>query len=213
MRGRRRALSVVLCGAALLAAGCGGAARQDAGEKNQNYTVELLHASFPAEQSIARKATLVLAVRNGGSETMPNVAVTLNSLDYVEHYPELAANKRPVWAIERGPGRIASPAVQSVEVAQPGSGQTAYVNTWALGPLAPGRTRVFAWRVVAVKAGSYSVHFVIAADLAGKSRATLADGSPVRGVFNVHIASKPPVNHVNPNTGKVEPGPFPPPST
>ncbi len=212
MRGRRRSLSVLLCGAALLAAGCSSAARQDAGEPQRNYTVELVHASFAAEQSIARETNLVLAVRNSGSETMPNVAVTLNSLEYVEHYPELASNKRPIWAIEQGPGAIPNPPVQSVEVAQPGGGQTAYVNTWALGPLAPGRTRVFAWHLMPVKAGAYSVHFVIAAGLAGKSRATLAGGGPVRGVFNVHIAGKPPVNHVNPKTGKVEPGPFPPPS-
>ena len=174
--------------------------------------MELVHASFPAKQSIARKVTLLLAVRNSGSETMPNVAVTLNSLDYVEHYPELAANKRPIWAIERGPGRIAKPSVQSVEVAQPGGGQTAYVNTWALGPLAPGRTRVFAWRVAPVKAGNYIVHFVVAAGLAGRSRATLASGRPVHGAFRVHIAGTPPVTHVNPSTGKVEPGPFPPPA-
>src|SRR2546430_324334 len=54
---------------------------------------------------------------------------------YVEKAPELAANKRPIWAIERGPGKAASPPVQSVDVSKPGSAQTAYVNTWALGAL------------------------------------------------------------------------------
>ncbi len=130
-------------------------------------------------------------MRNTGSSTVPNVAVTIDSFDYTSSYPELAADKRPVWVIERGPGAIASPPVESEQVSPPGGGQTAYVNTWALGALAPGATRTFVWRVVPVKAGSYTVHYTVAAGLAGKSKAQLSSGGPVRGQFAVYIASAP----------------------
>jgi len=172
--------------------------------------MKLVRASFPADQSIARPTRMVLSVRNIGSETIPNVAVTLNSLEYTEHFPELSANKRPVWAIDRGPGAIAKPPVQSVEVSRPGGAGTAYVNTWALGPLAPGHIGTFSWRVTPLKPGAHTVHFIFAAGLAGKARAVLITGAPVQGQFRVEIAPTPEVTHVNPNTGRVEPGPFPP---
>ena len=140
---------------------------------------------------------------------MPNVAVTLDSFYYTEHYPELASDKRPVWVVERGPGAIAAPPVQTQSVSPPGGGQTAYVNTWALGPLAPGRTQTFLWRVVPVKAGRHTVHFTVAAGLAGKARAELASGGPVQGLLSADIAPIPPARHVDPHTGKVVPGQFP----
>jgi hypothetical protein len=166
-------------------------------------------AAFPLAQSIARQARFVLLVRNTGVRTVPNVAVTIDSFDYTSHYPELAADKRPVWVIERGPGAIALPPVESEEVSPPGGGQTAYVNTWALGALAPARTRAFIWRVVPVKAGFYTVHYTVAAGLAGKAKARLASGAAVTGKLSVHIAAAPPLTHVNPNTGRVEVGQFP----
>jgi hypothetical protein len=193
---------------ALLAAGCGSGTRQDAGEPTGTFPMRAV-ASFPLTQSIARQTRFVLLVRNTGVRTVPNVAVTIDSFDYTSHYPELAADKRPVWVIERGPGAIALPPVESEEVSPPGGGQTAYVNTWALGALAPGRTRAFIWRVVPVKAGFYTVHYTVAAGLAGKAKARLASGAAVTGKLSVHIAAAPPLTHVNPNTGRVEAGQFP----
>jgi hypothetical protein len=114
-----------------------------------------------------------------------------------------------VWAIEQGPGSNARPPVESQEVSQPGSGVTAYVNTWALGPLAAKQTRTFRWVVMPVKAGTHVVHYSVAAGLAGRSRAQASKGS-LSGQFEVKIAAKPPSRHVNPNTGKVVPGPAPP---
>jgi len=204
-----RALVLTLAAGTLIVAGCGGGTRQDASEQAGTFTMRVIHASFPAKQSIARDARLVLAVRNTGPGTVPNVAVTVDSFDYASNYPELAANKRPVWVIERGPGAIARPPAESQEVSQPGSGQTAYVNTWALGSLAPGQTRVFSWRVVAVKPGLHIVHYIVAADLAGRAKARLASGAPVHGQFTVYIAPLPPTSHVNPRTGRVERGPYP----
>jgi hypothetical protein len=199
---------VLFCACAgLLASGCGGA-RQDAHEPAGAFTMQVVHASFPARQSLARPTRLELQVRNTGAHTAPNVAVTLDSFYYTEHYPDLAADKRPVWVVEQGPGAIAKPPVESEAVSPPGSGQTAYVNTWALGPLAPGRTRTFLWRVTPVKPGLHTVHFTVAAGLAGKAKAQLASGAPVQGSLTAYITPVPFAKHVDPNTGQIVGGAY-----
>jgi hypothetical protein len=200
-------IAAAIC--ALLAAGCGGGARLDAHEPKGSYAMEVVKASFPTRQSIARPTSFVLQVRNTGSNTAPNVAVTVDSFYYTENYPELAATKRPIWVIEKGPGPTAKPPVQSQEVSQPGGGQTMYVNTWALGSLARNGTRTFVWKVVPVKAGTYTVHFKLAAGLAGKAKAVLSGGGPVQGALTASIAPLPPNTHVDPSTGRVVPGTFP----
>ena len=194
--------------AALFASGCGGGARQDAQEPKGTFSLQVLHASFPAKQSIARPVALELRVRNSGAHATPNVAVTIDSFSYTEKFPELAADKRPVWVIEQGPGAIPLRPVRSEAVSPPGGGQTNYVNTWALGRLAPGGTRTFLWRVVPVKAGLRTVHFTVAPGLAGKARAA-SDSGPIQGQFTVDVAPADPARHVDPNTGRVVPGAFP----
>ena len=189
--------------AGLLLAGCGGGSRQDVHEKSATYQVEVVGASFPASQSVARPAEMNLAVRNTGSATVPNLAVTVDSFNYSSNYPQLAANKRPIWAIEQGPGAIAKPSVETQEVSVPGGATTVYLNTWALGPLTPGSTRTFTWRVVPVKPGAHTVTYTVAAGLAGKARAQLTPGGAVTGRFNVDIAAAPPQTHVDPKTGRV----------
>ncbi len=203
-------LSLAACGAALamLAAGCGGA-EQDAHEPKATYKMEVVAAHFPTQQSIARNTTLVLVVRNASTSTVPNVAVSLNSLNYTSDYPRLAANKRPVWIVNRAPGAVPVVRVLSEEVYPAGGSETAYVNTWALGPLAPGASRVFAWHVTAVKAGVHTVYYTVAAGLSGHSRARLAGGGAVVGKFVVSVAPRPPRTHVNPQTGKIVEGPPP----
>jgi hypothetical protein len=194
---------------ALLLGGCGGGTRQDAGERAGTFAMRVVHPSFPAAQSIARQTQFVLPVRNTGTHTVPNVAVTIDSFDYTSTYPGLSDDKRPVWAIEQGPGAVASLPVESQEVSPPGGGQTAYVNTWALGALAPGKTRTFVWRVVPVKSGTYTVHYTVAAGLGGKAKAELASGGVVQGQLTASIAPAPKLKHVNPSTGQVEVGQFP----
>jgi hypothetical protein len=193
---------------ALLAAGCGGA-RQDAHEPQGGFAVRVVKASFPAHQSVARPTHLELRVRNTGTRIVPNVAVTVDSFYYTENYPELADNKRPIWAIEEGPGAIPKRPVPTQAVSPPGGGQTAYVNTWALGPLAPGHTQTFLWRVMPVKPGLHTVRFTVAAGLAGKARAQTADGALPTGHFTVDIAPQPPANHVDPETGQIVSGAYP----
>ena len=195
---------------AVLVSACGGGSKQDAGEAKVNVRMNVVLASFPVVQAISRPTTLTLRVRNTGTQVAPNVAISLDSLNYASNYPELAAAQRPVWVINRGPGEIPLRPAQSQAVSPPGGGVTNYVNTWALGPLAPGHARTFRWNVVPVKAGTHTVHFTVAAGLAGNAKAVSASGAPVQGQFVVHIASAPPRSQVNPNTGKVIPGTYPP---
>jgi hypothetical protein len=194
--------------ATLAASGCGGS-RQDAHEPKGTFAMQVVRASFPANQAIARQTQLELAVRNTGTQTAPAVAVTLDSFYYTENYPELAANKRPIWVVESGPGPRVKRPVQSQAVSPPGAGQTAYVNTWALGPLAPGQTQTFLWRVAPVKAGLHTVHYSVAAGLAGNARATLASGGQVQGQLTADVAAAPPKTHVDPATGRVVAGTYP----
>ncbi len=212
MRGGRVFSTLLLgafsAGGALLAAGCG-QARQDAHEPKGTFTVQLVKASFPARQAVARQTALSLQVRNTGTHTVPNVAVTIDSFAYTNTYPEQASDKSPVWVVEQGPGKIPKRLVESEEISPPGGGQTAYVNTWALGPLAAKGTQTFIWRVAPVKPGLHRVNFTIAAGLAGKARAQLAGGAAATGHFTVDIAPKPPATHVDPNTGQVVSGAAP----
>ena len=171
--------------------------------------MRVLASRFPPLQAISRPTSLLLLVQNTSALTAPNVAVTLDSFYYTEHYPELAASKRPVWIVDHGPGRVPQPPVESAAISAPGGGQTAYVNTWALGPLAPGETRAFRWQVVPVKSGVHTVHYAVAAGLAGKAKARLATGGLVDGQFTAYIAPTPPARHVDPRTGAVVPGPYP----
>jgi hypothetical protein len=194
--------------AVLLASGCGGGSEQNHGEAKRSYDMRIVSASFPSKQSIARQTSMSVNVRNESSHVVPNVAITVDSFSYVEKFPELAADKRPIWVVEEGPGTPAKLPVQSQAISPPGGGQTAYVNTWALGALQPHATRTFTWKVVPVKAGSHTVHFAVSAGLAGNAKATLASGGPVTKSFTAQIAPSPPLTHVDPETGKVAPGQF-----
>jgi hypothetical protein len=202
--------SLAACGVALgvLAGGCGGAQR-NVREAKGVYTVEVVHARFPTKQAIARDTKLALVVRNASAHTIPNVAVTVDSFSYASSYPHLSANKRPVWIVNTGPGAVSARPVQTEEVNPPGGGETAFVNTWALGALAPGKSRAFVWRVTPVKAGVQTVRYAVSAGLDGKAVARLAGGGLPTGSFVVHVAPQPPSTHVSPDTGKVVSGPNP----
>lgn len=194
-------------GAGALLAACGGGGRLDAREPNRSFPMSVVRASFPSAQAVARPTALELEVKNTGSRTVPKVAVTVDSFDYTSTYPGNDATKRPIWAIERGPGPKAEPPVETEEVSIPGGAQTAYVNTWALGRLGPGQTQTFVWKLVPVKPGTYTVAYRLAAGLAGRARAVPSSGS-LKGSFTVEVAKAPPKEHVNPATGKLAPGPY-----
>ncbi len=205
---RRDAAGAIVAGAIAIAlAGCGGSAAT-AGEPSTSFAMKIAAATFPAQQSIAKPEQMTLSVTNTSGHRIPDLTVSVDSFSYQSNYPGLAARSRPVWVIERGPGTPAKTPVESQEVSIPGGGQTAYVNTWALGPLAAEATSNLSWRVVPVKSGTYTVHFSFAAGLAGRARAHLATGGPASGSFQVHVAGSPAVTHVNPSTGKLVSGPY-----
>ena len=205
----RAPLALVAAAAVLSLAGCGAGSPATAGEPSLSYRVAIVGAHFPARQSVAKTERMILAVRNTGVREIPNVAITVDSFNYASSYVGLAANKRPIWVIERGPGAKASLPVETQEVSTPGAAETSYLNTWALGALAPHHTATFVWRVVPVKGGLYTVHYTVSPSLGGKSHARLALARPATGTFLVHVAGAPAPKHVDPETGKLVEGAYP----
>jgi hypothetical protein len=176
----------VLTGALALA-GCGGGKQQDAGEPSGTFRVDVVDASFPAKQHLAQPEDFKIAVKNTGDRDVPDVAVTVDSFGQVATQPGLADPQRPVWIVDEGPR----------------GGDTAYVNTWALGRLRPGETRTFHWRVTAIASGEHKVRWTVAAGLNGKAKARLAGNRTPEGEFTVQISPKPSQARVDPETGKV----------
>jgi hypothetical protein len=180
--------ALIAAGAAALAvAGCGGGQRQDASEPSGTFQVDVVRASFPTKQHLAQPERFVIAVRNSGDKTVPNVAVTVSSFAERSEQAGLADPERAVWIIDDSPR----------------GGTTAYTNTWALGRLAPGQTRRFVWRVTAVQAGTHTVKWQVAAGLNGKAKATLSGNRAPAGSVTVDVSDKPAQAHVDPATGKV----------
>jgi hypothetical protein len=175
-----RAGVTVVAASALLVAGCGGGERQDEDEPEGTYKVEIVKASFPGGQKLAKRSTMEITVRNADSKRIPNVAITVKSFQQKSDNPDLADPSRPVFIVNRAPR----------------GGDTAYVDTYALGSLRPGRTKTFTWNVTAVKAGPYKLDWRVAAGLDGKAKAELADGGIARGTFRGRISSEPPDTRV-----------------
>lgn len=213
----------MICGvvAALLLSACGGGQRQDATEPSGNFTVRITNASFPASQRLSEHAHLVLAVHNASGKTLPDVAVTICNVTCAYPAPPgqgtsaaafgenlrmsgLAQRSRPVWVVDRPPGacRFGCSTNSASGGGGPGGAVTAYANTWALGPLGPGRTAKFDFGVTAVKPGRHVVAWEVAAGLNGKAKAVLADGSRPHGTFTVEISHAPAQTYVN-NNGQI----------
>ena len=211
--------------AALAIAGCGGSSAAssttdsptaNSGAAAGSYPIAVPTASFAARQSLAQRVKLVIAVRNTGPRALPNVAVTIcnttcsykaprgegttaQAFSYdIGKAPNLANPSRPIWIVQRPPGRCG----YSCRNLGPGAAVTAYSNTWALGRLAPGGTARFVWTVTPVKAGRFTVAWQVAAALSGHNRAVLAGGRPARGTLVADVSSMPPQYVVAPD-GKV----------
>jgi hypothetical protein len=181
--------------AASLAAGCGGGARQDANEPSGTFKVDVLKATFPKQQRLSQAAVMRIVVRNADTRTIPNVAVSVLSDDpkggggFATRSTEagLADPTRNLWIVDRGPR----------------GGDTAYVSTWALGPLPAGRSKTFEWRVTPVVAGAHTVRWRVAAGLNGKARAQTEGGQEASGTIPVTVSDKPTAVTVDPKTGAV----------
>jgi hypothetical protein len=163
-------------------AGCGGGERQDENEPEGDFPVEVVRATFPEKQKLAKSSDMVVTVRNAGDDTIPNIAVTVTGFNRRKSDPDLADPSRPVFALNGVQVKIAG--FPEAKDASPRGCDTAYVNTWACGPLKPNDQRTFRWSVTAVKAGDFKVDWRVAAGLDGKAKAVAAGGGPApRGQF------------------------------
>ena len=189
VRGALRVRSVAaLC--LLAVAGCGGE-RQDENEPSGDFPIEVVEAKFPDKQKLAKSSDLVVTVRNAGQETVPNIAMTVNGLDERKTDPDLADPSRPVFALNGVQVEIAG--FPEAKDASPRGCDTAFVNTWACGPLKPDEKRTFRWTVTAVRAGDYKIGWRVAAGLDGKAKAVTAGGGPApRGSFSGSISNEAP---------------------
>jgi hypothetical protein len=187
----RRGTAATAAASLLLASGCGGDARQDAADHDATYRVTVPHATFPARQSLATTTELRIAVHNDDGRTIPNLAATITAgvggtsiAAFGEESPVSgqASSSRPVWIVDDGPA----------------DGDTAYANTWAIGPLAAGQTKTFVWRVTAVVPGTYSVRYALFGSLAGKSKLQLKSGATPHGTFRVRVSGRPAQTKVTP---------------
>jgi hypothetical protein len=171
--------------------GCGGGERQDEDEPEGDFAVEVVRASFPEDQKLAKRSNLVITVRNAGRETIPNVAVTVDGFNFRKTDPELSDPERPQFVINGVPREIGG--FPESKDASPLGCDTAYVNTWACGPLRTGRERTFRWSVTAVKAGKFDIRWRVAAGLDGKAKAVTEGGGPApRGSFSGTVSDKAP---------------------
>lgn len=188
--------AVAAAASALLVAGCGSdAPRQDKGEPSRAFDVEIVKASFPKRQSLAAPVEMRVTVRNADDATIPNIAVSLTSDE---------AEGGSGFATRSDQAGLADPSKQLWIVdAEPHGGGTAYVSTWALGPLGAGKTRTFTWRLTPMVAGAHTIHYRVAAGLTGKAKAQTRGGDEAAGVFKVDVSRKPPQGTVDLNTGKV----------
>jgi hypothetical protein len=216
----------------LLAAGvasCGGT-RQDANEPEGNFPVSIVSADFPSKQQLAQNTNLTLTVENSGDKSIPDLAITIfttsnattsesttttgttdtGTAGTAEELPTsqgsfsvrseqegLAIPFRPVWILEEGFPKLAG------QTASAGA-EAAQTDTYAFGALPAHQSKQIIWNVTPVQAGTYTVHYRVAAGLEGKAKAVTADGSVPEGEFVVRISSAPPQTRVD-NSGKVVP--------
>jgi hypothetical protein len=172
-------------------AGCGGGERQDENEPEGDFPVEVVEAEFPEDQKLAKRSALVVTLRNAGEETIPNIAMTVEGFDEDKDDPELADPSRPVFAINGVQVEIAG--FPEAKDAAPRGCDTAFVNTWACGPLEAGAQRTFRWSVTAVRAGDFEVSWRVAAGLDGKAKAVAPGGGPApQGQFSGSISDEAP---------------------
>jgi hypothetical protein len=160
---------------ALTVGACGGGDKQDEGEQSGTWKLDVISASFPGKQHLGEEATLRITVKNADNREVPNLAVTVDGFDQRREDPTLADPKRAIWIVNEPPENAAS----------------ALSNTWSLGRVPKGQTRTFTWKVTAVRAGTYSVRYRVAAGLYGKAKAELPDGSPAKGSFIARVTRKP----------------------
>ena len=174
------------------------AERQDANEPAGEFPVAVNAAKFPTEQRLAQTSDLQLEIENTGYEHGPEPrgddlhrrrARPSGSFSVRSDQPGLADPNRPVWILENGfpklverrrgrrraRRRAASPAPPRRRPTPSPSARST-----------PGETKDIVWRVTPVQAGTYTVHYELAAGLNGKAKAVTDDGEPGQGRVRRH---------------------------
>lgn len=210
---RRGAL---LLGAALLVGGCGAMPAQSEDEPAGEFRVDVVKASFPEQQKLAKDSRLQIEVRNTGEEAVPSVNVTVhgfstklkdpNDPDAVD--PTVANPTRPVFVVDKSPTeflRDRGGEKQSLvdrEVNPPEGDDTAFVNTYSLGELLPGATAEFKWDVSAVEEGPYRIRYEVNAGFDKRALAVTKGGEQPKGTFSGVIEDEPPAAKVAEGDGQ-----------
>ena len=90
------------------------------------------------------------------------------------------------------------PTPRAASTRQPAAGaDAAQTDTFSFGELEPNDDIEMVWRLTPVVAGTYTVHYQLAAGLTGKAKAVTADGGPVEGELVVTVSDKPPQSSVS----------------
>jgi hypothetical protein len=197
--------------AAIAIAGCGSGPRQDADEPSGNFPVEIVDAQFPTVQRLARTSNMTVVVRNPGTKTIPIISVTVKcaaakggsggspsstgggagGFAYRTQQPNVADPARPRFILNTIPTR--TPRQYDQGRLDPLERSSSYVDTFPLGPLAPGRSVTFRWNVTAVKSGKFRICYRVNAGLDGKAKAVPArSGDTVFGEFDGIVKDRPP---------------------
>jgi hypothetical protein len=189
---RRAQANLCACAAAaaatLAVSGCGGGERRDADVSARTYTVDVERVSFLARQRLAQRNALVIAVRNAGEQTIPNLTVTVRGFARRAAGSRDAGVGRDLWIVDEEPAGAA----------------TAFEDTWSAGRLDPGRTAQLRWEVTPVVAGTHELTYEIAPAVAGNARLRLQSGERARGSLTVRVSQKPAQARVDPRTGAVQ---------
>lgn len=206
----------LLCGAALLVVGCGAQPSQDEDEPAGEFPVRVEEVSFPEKQKLAKDSRLQIEVRNVGDETIADISVTVDGFDEDlqdpndpgEVDPNVADPSRPVFVVDQSPVdflRSRIPVAESLvdrEVNPPYGRETAYVNTYSLGELAPKDTALFRWDLSAVKAGSYKLKYQVNVGLDGVAEAVSEGGEPLEGKIAGVVSDQSPAANVLSSDGE-----------
>ena len=196
-----------MAAAALLAAcGGGGGSSSDANERAGTYPIKVTTASFPTEQRLGQTSLLRIGVRNTGDETVPALSVTIgvggkdgrtSALPFGirDLSPGVAQPDRPVWVLSATYPRL-------VGSSKPGGAATANPKTFDFGPLKPGQTTQAVWKLSAVKAGKWDLHYRVNAGLSAKAKATTDGGVAPGGSFSAVITAELPQTEVT-DSGEV----------
>lgn len=196
---RHRALAAAAVAAllTLAIAACGGGSNSssDANEAAGTYPVRVTSADFPTDQQLGQTSLMKLGVRNTGRKAIPALTVSVSiagkagqtsTLPFAIHnpQPELAQPDRPVWVLAEHYPKFAGSA-------EPGGASTSNPKTFDFGSLKPGATIDVAWKLSAVRSGSYTLLYSIDAGVGGTAKAETTGGVAPGGSFAVRIDSAP----------------------